>query len=277
MRVPITTRTKPQNYDLRYERSYWARSTVQPALFLPLFGPGKGGTPDYSANSNNPAVVGGVTWKSGGASLDGSTGYLNCNSPSNFNFGASNYLFSVWFVVNSTPATTRYQIFSKDASTGRQWTLEINESNAAATQGAVGHAIFQSNTIYYGVTSPANAITAGQLTHVVAGRSGNSLLLWVNGKLQTTTAYAGSAASPGTMQSTTTAAYAGARVYSTFQEFFPGTLYQLEVLPVAPTSNLVTALYNEPWAMFERRRAVFGKAAAPAGGQLLLLRRRAAA
>lgn len=81
------------------------------------------------------------------------------------------------------------------AASGRAWDFSVNSSNKLALN------IYVGTTIYSAVG--ATSLTAGAAYHVAAVRSGNTLMVFLNGTLD------GSAAMSGTMNTSTTAARLG--------------------------------------------------------------------
>ena len=179
---------------------------------------------DRSGRGNNGTLTnmgGQGDWRASGSgtaiNLDGSNDFVNLGSPSYLNFGDSDYSFSLWVCFPSLPTATS-TILGKDAVTGRQFGLQRNVDSAASLVGEIMWTSVNSNGSYHGQRTGVNNLVAGVWAHVMCGRAGSSLVLYVNGVKQTTYLYVSSDALS-TMNSTTTPLYIGARVYSGFENY----------------------------------------------------------
>ena len=129
---------------------------------------------DASGNGRSGAYAGGVTLGQTGAlsgdsdtsaRLDGTSGYLNAGHPSAFNFGSGDLAVEAWVKPDSIAA--RQQVAAKDASTGREFTLELS---GAAGQGGLTLWLLDGSGGYAYLSTPAGVVPAAQWSHIVAQR-----------------------------------------------------------------------------------------------------------
>src|SRR5690349_1065564 len=68
---------------------------------------------------------------------DGFSTYVDLGDLDLFDFGANDYTLTCWLRIDAT-VSARRQVFSKDSASGRQFTLEINDTGL--NSGSIGHA-----------------------------------------------------------------------------------------------------------------------------------------
>lgn len=110
-----------------------------------------------------------------GAGFNGSSSLINIGNQSAFNFGTGDFTCSFWLKTS----TNNYQGgVSKRDTTPKGWSLNMDNANHIEFLcGAVGG---------YGATSSISPYATGNWVHVVGTRVGNTLKLYINGKLDNT-------------------------------------------------------------------------------------------
>ena len=171
-----------------------------PAAYYRLGGTSGTTAADASGHGLNATYTGGVIFgqpvapageSDTSARLDGTSGYLNAGHPTAFNFGAGDFAVEAWVKPDSVAA--RQQIAAKDASTGREFLLEMSGAGWDRRADAVAPGRFgRVRRLFH-----TDGRGAGRA--VVARRRpalGGIAQIYVNGVTQTLTPVAGSQAAP---------------------------------------------------------------------------------
>lgn len=141
---------------------------------------------DRSGNGNNGALVNGPTWSTDtpwdigrSLQLDGSNDYVQVpHSPALAPTSAIS--FGTWFKANNTTASQK--IISKTNGGGYQLSLNENSVCPASTYCALVHVA----GTYYSASVPISAVSPGKWHHGFASYDGDTLKLFLDGKLVAT-------------------------------------------------------------------------------------------
>jgi len=198
-------------------------------------------TNDSTSNANNGANSGATATTGqidGGGSFDGSSQAININHPSVFNFGNGDYTFEAW--IKPTNNSVGRDFLSKDASGARQFCFQMGTNGGA---GSLNFIHFNGDGTLYWRAGQNSSIATGSWSHVVAVRSGSSLILYVNATSQTLSdPYSNGPL--GTMASTATDALIGRRAYSGFENYFNGSIDEVRISNTARSADWLQTEYN---------------------------------
>lgn len=210
------------------------------------------------------SVFGAAPW------LDGTNDYVNTGSASLFNFASSDYTLSLWVCPHTLSSSVRNQLWSKDsnAAGGRSFTLEHNHAATESSYTAIGHATFSTDSQYFAYYTPTGLLSAFATTLITVGIRSGVMFIAANGVEQSLTAYPG--AGPYVpLQSSSTEAWIGRRVYSGYEEPFHGIVADARVYNRALTPTEIWALYDPAtrWDLYWQpgRTLYFDVGAAPVG------------
>lgn len=212
-------------------------------IFRTDFEEGSGSTVIDSVSSNNGTTQNSPTYITGqvgkfALQFNGSTQYVAFGAPSVFNLGAGNFTISAW--IKPTTVSTAGVIIGKDsnATNGRSFGL-IMDNTGAGTLGC----FFNSDDVN-GVDAETNnpVLTANVWNHVVCTRTADQVLnIYINGSSVAVTI---TGHGTGAVQVNTTDFEIARRVYSGFQEPFPGNIDDVRIYSRALSSSDVTQLFN---------------------------------
>lgn len=258
--VAWTKRRKPSFGYRRYNPRAWNRFGDQPALYLPNFGLGPGGkAQDYSPLTLNgswsgtapyygPAPSGGIA-----ALFNGTNNTIAFADNNALDFGTTQD-FSILCRVRLKSTSVYNCIVDKRNTSGAGYLLGVRGDTQKIN-------LFLSDGTHSVTVASATSLAANTDYDIAAtvDRTGNGLI-YINGKLDGT----GAVTTVGNISNTNSLSVGNKAVgVTSVWTFLNGYIYYLVVFPALIN---VGGFTNRPWAMFERRRAVFGKAAAPGGG-----------
>lgn len=248
---------KPNGEAVAYEPRFWSRLGAQkPSLFMPMFGPARAGVADYSSNGNDGTVVSGATWTPSplgmATSFNGSSGYVSIPDAPAFHFGAGEVSVILWVNTN-TPSTTTYVWFATSTTiNGVGISLSINNSGTFNCRASDGTHLAASSVSSFNNSKWRQA-------GLILNRTTNKMIPVVDGILQTSAA---NSTSTVTTTTNTSGSGVGALAGGGGSTVMKGQIASVLVFPFALNAAQVWKLYTQPWAMFSRRDARFGTAAA---------------
>lgn len=255
---PITSRTKPVNFGLRYDGpQYFGRMGGQPALDLPLFGPGpRGQAKDYSPNGNNGALGSAAIWKPTAAGIgvhvDGtSNGIINIAAMNGASSSTQSATMWAYFIPESRPA---YAAILESRASSQLLGLLVSGSGAVPLTASWNNTAAEYNAatglnLVLGVPNFCAAVVNGALLSVYLG---------VRGILSKATI-----SITATNRDMSGSWYMG---YDSHNGGIPSTFLSAGILTSALADARIDGFYNSLWSRFSRRQAVFGVSAAAGGG-----------
>jgi len=167
---------------------------------------------------------------------------------SSWDLGSGNFSFETLFYLNSAASgTTRMQIASKDAASGRQLWLELNTLANNSTDNSAAVVWLNGATLCHTYT-PVGSVPAGAWIHLIAQRVGNSVVYYINGELVTTFVIYGSYPA---IAATTTPVEIGSRSYSGYRDYFDGIIAYVALRNTDMSADDARSLYDNHWQIFE--------------------------
>ncbi len=188
---------------------------------------------DWSGQNNTAALNSGVTWASGAASFNGTSGSISTGAaPLNT---AASYSVSAW--VNASSDSSNFTILSQSGNSASAFLLQNDTANQA-WRVAVSNADTTSTT-HTGVESAKNSVATGAWTLLTAtiDPSSMTMTLYVN------SAPVGSTTLPALWNATGPMVIGAGKVGGAMTQFLPGQVANVQVYPRVLTQNDVTTLY----------------------------------
>jgi predicted Zn-dependent protease len=242
---PVTTVTNLPPVTTTNSSPVSTTNTIGVTNGLVAWYPLAGDANDYSGNGNNGTIGGNASFAAGvsGAantalSLNGSSQYVSLGHPSLYNFGGSDFTFSLWF--QTTTTGTPQQLFSCDDPSGRQFIFDIDDLSSGTVT-----AYLQNGSTVVGYRT-GNILSPNTWYHAVLVRQGNApgaLTLYLNG---TPVASFGAFQNdfPFTMGATSSEVDIGRRTYAGYQQYFSGAMSGVAVFNRALSAGEVSTLYT---------------------------------
>lgn len=202
-------------------------------------------------NVTQGATSGWAGGRDGGYSLrfDGSDDYINMGDEARYDFGTSDFALCAWIYPRTS--NTRDMILGKDSAT-RGWIWILNSTSAGLNSaGQVALAWTADGTKFWNVDSAAGVVPTLAWTHLVCGRKGSTVLLYVNGRSVTFTGagVAGGAATD-TVRDTSVALEIGRRTLVGFTDPFDGGMDGVRIYNRMLSADEVWQLYVDPYQVF---------------------------
>lgn len=202
---------------------------------------------DQSGNNLTGTLTNGPTWVNGrtgngkALSFDGSNDYVTMGDTSIVDFGSGDFTLEAWVKLGSL-TQGRGMIIAKDNSgaSGRQFALEWDGNDNNSNFIRIGY--FYSDPGQVWLDTANNIITDSNWHHISAGRSGNSLFVYVDGVLKASGTTGGSHAS---MQATASQLRVGNRQYSGATDELNGSIDQVRIYNYARSSSQIKWSYNK--------------------------------
>lgn len=193
---------------------------------------------DSSGNGNMGTLVADthfVAGKFGGSALnfDGTGDYVDLIYNSSLSFGTGDFTLSAWIYPHTV--SSYIVIFGKDVVGERDWDFGLGSQS--------GKLVFYDGQTDISIHSNA-VLSANSWQQVIATRSGTTLTLYVDAKVQ------GVGTSEGNFTETNDI-YIGAREYAGYEQYFDGIMDQLRIFNRALTASEIAQLYREPFAVFK--------------------------
>ena len=196
------------------------------------FDEGQGGTANNSGNGGSAlnGTLNGPTWSNDGRfgkalSFDGSNDYASAPSSSSWNFGTQDFTITGWMKPSSIVASAPVDYWA--GSYGWQFWISSNHLNffaatySSSTPLVAGTTVLAPNTWY----------------HILFKRSGNTVSLYLDGKLEGTATYTNSFG-----DSSNTLIFGSQRGSG---GFFPGLIDEVKIYNYALTDSEVQLDYNQ--------------------------------
>ena len=225
-------------------------------------------TPD-SVGTNNGAIVGATTLtdsysansifkpriqdyakpktaqqlSDGSTYFDGSDDYIDIGNSSDWNFGSSNFAISCWVKVANLNQGDAFLI-AKDLFDERSFYLVYDEGNNNTNKLTIRYYTNDSTSVNLNSSS---AITDTKWHHFFAQKNGNSFDIYIDGSLDASGTTSGS---HGSVQTTTSKLFIGAREYSgANRDPFNGSIANVGIWTRALTQNQIQeVMFSEGYA-----------------------------
>ncbi len=191
---------------------------------------------DSTSNANHGTPTGtytsiGISGK--GRVFNGTSDFIDMGDSTAFDFGSGNFTIEAWVKRNSF--TTEDFIVGKDIQTAgnRQLGFKIT----AADTVRIIYFVATDTTVYLDTTA---TILDSEWHYLVGQRIGSSFNIYIDGVLSASGTTAGT---HGTMQSTTAKLQIGRREYSTFEEYFDGSIDEVVISNTAISAEEINERY----------------------------------